>query len=97
VVLDCISVTVTVTADSSGDVLRVGVMASIVAVPVVAPLNVEDADAGFIELPDPEPVTPPGAPAAFMRERALFSLVQVMVVPLEFTDGSAKHCWVEGQ
>ena len=77
-VLNGISVTVTVTADSSGAVLEVGVMASIVAVPVVTPPNVEDADAGFIELLDPEPVTSPGAPAALMRERALFLLVQAI-------------------
>jgi len=74
----------------------VGVIES-VDVPGVAPLNVEDADAGFIELPDPEPVIPPVAPAASMRERAIFSLVQVTVVPLELTDGSAKHCWFAGQ
>ena len=64
-VLDGISVKVTVTISSSGAV-EVGVMASIDV--GVAPLNVEDADAGFIEFPDPEPVTPPVAPAALMRD-----------------------------
>ena len=75
-VLDGISVTVTVTTNSS-EAVEVGIMASIdVAMP-----EVEDVDegGGFIELPDPEPVTPPVAPAALMRERALFSLVQAMV------------------
>jgi len=85
VVLDGISVTVTVTTEVD------------VEVPGVAPLNVEDADVGFIEFPDPEPVTSPVAPAALMRESALFSLVQAIVVPFELTDGSAKHCWVGGQ
>jgi len=95
VVLDgtIVRVTVTVRSDSSATV-GVGVMASI----DVAVLGVvEDAGAGFIELPDPEPVTPPVAPAALMRDRALFSLVQAIVVPLELTDGSAKQCWVAGQ
>jgi hypothetical protein len=74
-VLDGASVTVTVTTDSSA--VEVGVVASIdVAVPG---LTVEDADAGFIELPDPEPVTSPVAPAALMRDWALFSLVQAIV------------------
>jgi len=87
-------VTVTVTIDSSGDV-EVGVIGSVdVAVPA---LNVEDADAELIEPPESEPVTPPVAPAASMIERAFFSLVQVIVVPFELTDGSAKHCWVAGQ
>lgn len=95
-VLDSISVTVSVTTVSLVAV-EVGIMASVdVAVPGVA-LNVEDADVGFIELPDPEPVASPVAPAALMRERALFSLVQAIVVPFELTDGSAKHCWVAGQ
>lgn len=58
----------------------------------LAPLNVEDADPGSIELPDPEPVIPPVAPAPSMRERVIFSLVQVIVVPSELSDGSAKHC-----
>jgi len=66
-----------------------------VAVLEVSPLDVEDGD---VELPlDPEPVIPPVAPAASMRERAIFSLVQVIVVPFESTDGSAKHCWFAGQ
>ena len=44
---------------------------------LVPPLDVEDGD---VELPpDPEPVIPPVAPAASMRERAIFSLVQVIV------------------
>lgn len=65
-----------------------------VVVPGVVPLDVEDADAGSIELPsESEPVIPPVAPAASMRERAFFSLVQVITVPFEITDGSAKHCW----
>ena len=66
---DCITVTVTVTTESSEGV-EVGVMAFIVAVTGVSPLNVEDADAGFTELPDrePEPVIPPVAPAASMRD-----------------------------
>jgi len=63
----------------------------------VASLNVEDADAIELPDPDPEPVIPPFAPAASMRERAFFSLVQVIVVPLELTNGSAKHCWDAGQ
>jgi len=71
VVPDCISVTVTVTTDLSGVVGEVGVlMTSIdVGVPGVAPLNVEDTDVEFfVEFPGPEPVTPPVAPAALMRE-----------------------------
>jgi len=70
-----------------------------VTVEEVVPLNVEDVDAGFIELPDPEsdPVIPPVAPAAPMRERAFLSLVQAIVVPLELSDGSAKQCWLAGQ
>jgi len=95
------TVVVTVTTDSSTPV-DVGVIESVdVAVPeLVVPFNVEDVDAGFIvELPDPgsDPVIPPVAPAASMRERAFFSLVQVIVVPLELSDGSAKQCWVGGQ
>jgi len=64
---------------------------------VVLALNVEDVDAELVESPDPEPVIPPVAPAASIIERAVFSLVQAMTVPLEVTDGSAKHCWVAGQ
>jgi hypothetical protein len=56
----------------------VGVIRSAVEVEL-APLNVEDADAGFIELPDAEPLIPPVAPAPSMRERAIFSLVQAIV------------------
>jgi len=66
VVLDPITVTVTVTTDSSRVAEEVGVlMGSIdVAVP-----EVEDKDAGLIvEFLDPEPVIPPVAPAALMRE-----------------------------
>jgi len=59
--------------------------------------DVEDADVEFIELPDPEPVMPPVAPAPSMRERAFFSLVQAIIVPFELTDGRAKHCWVRRQ
>jgi len=69
-----------------------------VVVPRVVPLDVEDGDAESIELPsESEPVIPPDAPAASMRERAFFSLVQVIIVPSVLTDGSAKHCWVGGQ
>ena len=81
-VLDGISVTVTVTTEVTESIVEVGVVAFIdVAVPgvPVAPLNVEDKDVEFIELPDPEPVTSPVAPAALMRESALFSLVQAIV------------------
>jgi len=92
-----IVVTVTVTTVSLRAV-EVGVVGSVdVVVPGVVPLNVEDADAGFVEFWDPEPVIPPVAPAASMRERAILSLVQVIVVPFELTDGSAKHCWDAGQ
>jgi hypothetical protein len=88
-------VTVTVTIDWSGEV-EVGVIVGSVDVAVPA-LNVEDADEGLIEPPDPEPVIPPVAPAASMIDWAFFSLVQAIVVPFELTDGSAKHCWVAGQ
>jgi len=91
VVPDAITVTVTVTIDLPRGV-EVGVID--VAVPALA---VEDADEGLIEPPDPEPVIPPVAPAAVMRERAFFSLVQAIVVPFALSDGSAKHCWFAGQ
>lgn len=48
----------------------------------MAPLNVEDTEVEFIELvepPDAEPATSPVAPAALIRDWALFSLVQVIV------------------
>lgn len=60
----------------------------------------KDSDAGFTELtepPDPEPVTSPVAPAALIRDWALFLLVQVIIVPLDLTDGIAKHCSAAGQ
>ena len=61
--------------------MEVGVEEESVDVAVlVSPLDVEDVEVEFIELPlDPEPVIPPVAPAASIRERAIFSLVQVIV------------------
>lgn len=67
----------------------------------MVPFNVEDADVGCIEAvkaPDlPEPVMPPVAPEALMRDWALFLLVQARIVPFDLTDGSAKHRWVAAQ
>jgi hypothetical protein len=94
VVPDTITVSVTVPIDSLRAV-EVGVIGSVdVAVPA---LNVEDADEGLVESPGSDPVIPPVAPAAAIIERALFSLVQAIIVPFEVIDGSAKHCWVAGQ
>lgn len=49
----------------------------------MAPLKVEDGEAEFIELagppPDPDPVIPPVAPAASMRDWTVFSLKQPIV------------------
>jgi hypothetical protein len=93
VVPDAIIVSVTVTINWSRAV-EVVIGSVDVAVPA---LDVEDADEELVELSDSEPVIPPVAPAASIKERALFSLVQAIIVPLEVTDGSAKHCWVAGQ
>ena len=65
-VLDAISVTVSVT---TGSLVAVEAASVDVVVPGgVTPLKVEDADAESFDLPDPEPVTSPVAPAALMRE-----------------------------